>query len=293
VIKLQACAEVHPGRIAGIVAGGLAALLMAVPAGAAEPAAAVASHTLTGNASFNTDYVWRGLTQTFGTPAAQFGVDFRHVSGAYAGFWASNVSEKWVPGANLETDYYVGYKTDLAPGWALDLNLLYVYYPGGNYSKALDGKTFNSSQPHTLEPSIGLSYEGLTLKYGRTLTKFYGWNVNNSAPGVFSVEDVRAGVTGSTRGSQYVELSGAYDLMASVNLSFQLGRQTVANSTGLSWSYLRVGVTKALADNWSVGLSVWDTSQPAALKNYAALTGNGDTESVGRTRAVLSIARAF
>lgn len=296
MIKFQSCCRRIP-RLAAIgVLGGLAAFLAPASSGAAEASAGGAdapAYSITGNVSFNSDYVWRGLTQTFGGPAVQFGADWKHRSGLYAGFWASNVSEKWVPGANLETDYYAGYKTEIASGLLLDLNLLYVYYPGGDYSKALDGRTFQSSRPHTLEPSIGLSYQWASIKYGRTLSKFYGWNVNNSAPGVFSAEDVNAGVKGSTRGSQYLELGASYDVSESVNLSMQLGREWVANSSGLDWSYLRLGVSKALADNWSVGLSVWGTTQPAAFKNYAALTGSGDTESVGRTRAVLSIARAF
>ncbi|MBN9695625.1 MAG: hypothetical protein J0L85_07480 [Zoogloea sp.] len=296
MIKFQSCCRRIP-RLAAIgVLGGLAAFLAPASSGAAEASAGGAdapAYSITGNVSFNSDYVWRGLTQTFGGPAVQFGADWKHRSGLYAGFWASNVSEKWVPGANLETDYYAGYKTEIASGLLLDLNLLYVYYPGGDYSKALDGRTFQSSRPHTLEPSIGLSYQWASIKYGRTLSKFYGWNVNNSAPGVFSAEDVNAGVKGSTRGSQYLELGASYDVSESVNLSMQLGREWVANSSGLDWSYLRLGVSKALVDNWSVGLSVWGTTQPAAFKNYAALTGSGDTESVGRTRAVLSIARAF
>lgn len=296
MIKFQSCCRRIP-RLAAIgMTGGLMAFLAPASGVAAEVSAGGAdtpAYSITGNVSFNSDYVWRGLTQTFGGPALQFGADWKHRSGLYAGFWASNVSEKWVPGANLETDYYAGYKTEIASGLLLDLNLLYVYYPGGDYSKALDGRTFLSSRPHTLEPSIGLSYQWASIKYGRTLSKFYGWNVNNSAPGVFSAEDVHAGVKGSTRGSQYLELGASYDVSESVNLSMQLGREWVANSSGLDWSYLRLGVSKALADNWSVGLSVWGTTQPAAFKNYVALTGNGDTESVGRTRAVLSIARAF
>ncbi len=296
MIKFQSCCRRIP-RLAAIgVMGGLTAFLAPASGGAAEASAGGAeapAYSITGNVSFNSDYVWRGLTQTFGGPALQFGADWKHRSGLYAGFWASNVSEKWVPGANLETDYYAGYKTEIASGLLLDLNLLYVYYPGGDYSKALDGRTFQSSRPHTLEPSIGLAYQWASIKYGRTLSKFYGWNVNNSAPGVFSAEDVNAGVKGSTRGSQYLELGASYDVSESVNLSMQLGREWVANSSGLDWSYLRLGVSKTLVDNWSVGLSVWGTTQPAAFKNYAALTGSGDTESVGRTRAVLSIARAF
>ncbi len=248
---------------------------------------------LTGNVTFVSDYIWRGVSQTFGLPALQGGIDYRHESGLYGGFWASNVSEKWVPGANLETDYYVGYKTEVTPGLAVDLNLLYVYYPGGDYRKALDGKTFESSKPNTFEPSITLSYGWASLKYARTLTKFYGWNTNNSAPGVFSTEDPRAGVTGSTSGSQNVEFTANFDMGNNWTITGQVGKQWIAHSTGLNWSYAKVGVTKTLFDNWTVNLAVSGTSNPKALQNYAALTGNGDTEDVASTKAVLAIGRTF
>lgn len=38
--------------------------------------------------------------------AVQFSIEADHASGAYAGFWASNVSSQWMPGANLEPDAY-------------------------------------------------------------------------------------------------------------------------------------------------------------------------------------------
>lgn len=249
--------------------------------------------SLTGNATFVSDYVWRGVSQTFGLPALQAGVDYRHQSGLYGGFWASNVSEKWVPGANLETDYYVGYKTEVAPRLAVDVNLLYVYYPGGDYRKALDGRTFQSSKPNTLEPSITLTYGWASLKYARTLSKFYGWNTNNSAPGVFSTEDSRAGVTGSTTGSQNIEFTANFDVGNNWSVSAQLGKQFIAHSTGLNWTYAKVGVTKVLYDHWTVNLSVSGTSNPKAFRNYAALTGSGDTDDVASTKAILAIGRTF
>ena len=97
MIKFQSCCRRIP-RLAAIgVLGGLAAFLAPASSGAAEASAGGAdapAYSITGNVSFNSDYVWRGLTQTFGGPAVQFGADWKHRSGLYAGFWASNVSEK-------------------------------------------------------------------------------------------------------------------------------------------------------------------------------------------------------
>jgi len=57
---------------------------------AAAPAAAAAAETPTWTfpttVTLVSDYIWHGQTQTWGNPAAQFGIEIDHKSGAYAGF---------------------------------------------------------------------------------------------------------------------------------------------------------------------------------------------------------------
>src|SRR5450759_2873562 len=60
---------------------------------AAAPAAAPASpQTFTGNVGLVSQYIFRGLSQTNGSPALQGGLDYAHSSGFYAGTWLSNIS---------------------------------------------------------------------------------------------------------------------------------------------------------------------------------------------------------
>lgn len=146
---------------------------------------------------------------------------------------------------------------------------------------------------NTWEAYIGATYKSVSLKYGRTLTKFYGWNENNSAPGVFSATAPSAGVTGSTRGSQYVELGLNYEIAEGWTGNGQAGHQWIANSQGLDWSYYRIGVTKSLPANWSAAIAYSWTTEPKAFENYASLTGNGDTADVARPRVVVSVSRQF
>lgn len=74
---------------------------------AAEPAP---PYTLAYNVGLYSQYIFRGLTQTDGSPAIQGGVDFTHSSGFYLGAWASNIS--WLEdggnyqGFSLELDLY-------------------------------------------------------------------------------------------------------------------------------------------------------------------------------------------
>ena len=51
-----------------------------------------APYTLSANVFLVSDYLFRGITQTWGKPAIQGGFDFVHDSGIYLGTWASNVS---------------------------------------------------------------------------------------------------------------------------------------------------------------------------------------------------------
>ncbi len=259
---------------------------------AAETVESNPEYKSTGNVSLVSNYIWRGLTQTFDKPALQAGGEFEHRSGFYLGAWASNVSEKWVPGSNLETDIYAGYRAGMEDINA-DLGLVYVYYPGGNYSKALGGNVFTPSSPNTAEVSLGLSYKALSVKYGRTLTSFYGWAVNNSAPGVFSSVDSSAGVYGSTRGSQYGEVSLKQELDDGWGVSGIAGHQWIANSVNLDWSYFRLGVSKTIPGGWGAGLFYSWTSNPAAFQSYGSLTGNGQTANVAAPKIFLSATRDF
>ena len=76
------------------------------------PAAAKSPHTITGNISLVSDYRFRGISQTFGKPALQGGIDYAHEpTGIYLGNWNSNVNEgAGFPQGNLEMDFYGGWK---------------------------------------------------------------------------------------------------------------------------------------------------------------------------------------
>ena len=69
---------------------------------------------LSANVGAVSDYRFRGISQTFGKPAAQFGVDYAHSSGLYVGNWNSNINEgAGYPSSHWETDFYAGYKTSV------------------------------------------------------------------------------------------------------------------------------------------------------------------------------------
>ena len=130
------------------VATGL--ITSSVQAEDAPAAAETSPHTTSGNVTFATNYVVRGLTQTNFKPAIQGTFDYSHSSGFYAGLFASNVSwyaDGWEPAAkgvnsavyggsgtdaisnSLEIDFYGGYRGKVAD-FSYDVGGIYYYYPG-------------------------------------------------------------------------------------------------------------------------------------------------------------------
>lgn len=247
---------------------------------------------ITGNIAFVSDYIWRGQSQTWGNPALQAGIEANHTSGIYAGIWASNVSDQWVPGAHMETDWYAGYRNKLAGALSdvgYDLNVIYAYFPGGNFDKT--GFNLPASSPNTVEVYAAVNYKWVTFKTGRVLTKFYGWDTNNSSPGAFT-GDPNAGVTGNTNGSYYVEANFSYDIAEGWNINGQSGHQTIRNSTGLNWSYYKAGITRTMG-NWAASLIYSESSEPNAYKGFVSLKNNGNTYSAAKPQTLISISRSF
>ena len=97
----------------------------------AAPAAAAPAPdwTVTGNLSLASDYRFRGISQTNKQPAISGGFDVAHSSGFYIGNWNSNIDSDFFQGANIEMDFYGGYKGTLAD-FGYDLGAIYYYYPG-------------------------------------------------------------------------------------------------------------------------------------------------------------------
>ena len=73
---------------------GAAALLLPCVASAQAASAPAAEKTfaISGSATVASDYVWRGLSQTWGKPTAQVGLEAGFGDGFYLGFFGANVS---------------------------------------------------------------------------------------------------------------------------------------------------------------------------------------------------------
>ena len=235
------------------------AILAALPL-LGSGAAVAQDSPFTANVALVSDYAYRGISQTDERPALQGGFDYAHASGLYVGVWGSNVS--WLrdaettssSGNSLELDVYGGFKMPLGPV-GLDVGVLQYVYPG-DFDRAWKSDT-GLKHPDTTEGYVGLSWEMLTVKYSYAFTDLFG------AP--------------DSDGSEYLDVSAAYDVMEGLALSAHVGRQRVAGSAE-SYTDWKVGVTKELA-GFGVGLHYVDTDL--------------DDVDVADERVILSVSRSF
>ncbi len=260
---------------------------------AAAPAAATPTWTFPSSVSVVSDYIWRGQSQTWGNPAVQAGIEADHASGAYVGFWGSNVSNNWLPNASVEMDFSAGFRNTIATDFKYDVGGVYIYYPDGDFSKATNFGN-PKSKLNSLELYGSLGWKWFTVKGGYMPTKFYGWTKANSGVGSGFNGDASAGVTGDTKGSYYYMASASYDVpaVAGLNVAAEIGRQTIADSTGLDWTWYKVGVTKTFADTWAVNAFYTATTGSSAYEKFLSFA-NTTSSNVDTSKLVVGITKSF
>ncbi len=166
-------------------------LVLAGLVGAPLVAAAEDSpHSLSGNVSLTSDYIFRGISQTGGDMAVQGGFDYAHSSGFHAGTWGSNVG--WIEdfqgynSGNMEIDLYAGYGNSIGDtGLSYDVGAIRYMYPGK--------KAAAVTNADTSEIYGSLSWNWVTVKYS--------YYVSDE---VFGFADAD--------GSDYLDLSASYDI---------------------------------------------------------------------------------
>jgi uncharacterized protein (TIGR02001 family) len=255
----------HSTLIAALALGSATAF-----AQTAAPAAPAPAFTLTGNAGLFSDYTFRGISQTNRKPAFQGGFDIAHSSGLYAGNWNSNVDSGFFNGANLEMDFYGGYKATFGD-FGLDVGAIYYYYPG---SGATGFKVNNG------EVYVGGSWGPLTAKYFYAVTDFF------SAPGPDS------------SGSSYFDLGFTYDVGSGFGLIAHVGYQTLKGGA-ISWNNqidlstpdsitdYKIGGTYTI-DGFVIGAALVGTN-----RDYSFGTAAASGKNISDNTFVVSVSKSF
>jgi len=238
------------------------------PAAAAAAPEAQPDWTFTGNAGVFSDYRFRGISQTNKKPAFQGGFDVGHASGFYAGNWNSNVDSAFYNGANLEMDFYGGYKTPAGPV-ALDFGALYYYYPGS-------GANGTTKIDHT-ELYVGASYGPFAVKYWHAVSDFFG------------IPD--------SKNSYYVEANGTYDLGNGFGLVGHIGYQKLKNNAHVP-EIGSTSLTDSITD-WKLGVTydlsgfILGAAYVGTNRDLTGGTAASSNRNLSGDTVVLSLSKSF
>ncbi len=192
----------------------------------------VGDFELSGNMAVVSDYVWRGYSQTYKKPAIQGGFELSHAIGAYLGTSLSNV--RFVPkgaasdGANLEVDYYGGFRYEYMKGNTVDLGVVHYSYPG-----AITKYDFT-------EFYVKANYDFLTAGYYYTNEYF---NEGGKA--------------------HYFTLGASYALPYEITLSGNVGRSQFTDNKSANYTDWSVALSKDFA-GLSFALTYTDTDVDSA-----------------------------
>lgn len=212
---------------------------------------AIADVEISGSVGVGTDYAFRGISQTMGSPAVEASLDAEWSSGFYAYAWGSNVD--FIPeggaddGATYELDLAYGYATELAGKLSADLRIVHYVFPGTNRNVDYNYDEF----------IVSLWYNE---KYRATLA--YSDNVD-----------------GTEAKSLFYELAADFELPRSLTLHAALGRYDLSDAYGSAYSYLKGSLCRSVG-NAEIELAFIGTSRSAV-----AIYG----DRPARSRAVLSV----
>lgn len=240
---------------------------------------------VTGNLAVTSDYVFRGLTQSWGRPAIQGGADYAAPDGFAAGFWGSSISERSYPGGAMELDLYASYGRAIDADWSWRVGLYGYVYPGANLDQA--------GLPHrsldTAEINAALGWKQLTLKYNRALTDYFG-------------VDTEQGYAGDSRGTSYLQLDATFPLTDAWSLALHTGHTHVTTALAVPLAngardpgYSDVGATLKvqLDPHWSLSGGVTHATNAAFYRRTANFLDASDTRNVGGARGFVMLQGTF
>jgi uncharacterized protein (TIGR02001 family) len=263
------------------VSTALLAALSAAPSLAQDAPAAEAKPPLTAHIDLASRYVLRGITTTYGNgaplgnaggdapesdrPALQWGADYNHASGFYAGYWASQINYSYAQvgrsyadptitdfqrGKSIENDLYAGCNGTLGE-LGYSAGLTYYHYVRGEGSNAFETKLGLSWGPvaltaqtllrDTVWGNSGDTYWSAVytraLPWDLSFTANLGLSTYSKEGRYFGTTDTRSG-TACGAGAAFV-INGCYAGKAPVGSGFRhliLGLSQPIADTGLTWS---------------------------------------------------------
>ncbi|MBF0190697.1 MAG: hypothetical protein HQL99_06040 [Magnetococcales bacterium] len=275
---------------AGIL--GLATCIGLPATGLAADAAPASPHTVTANVGAVSNYLFRGLTQTWDNPALQAGVDYSHATGWYAGLWASSISDKLFADGWAELDLYGGFNGKFNDDWTWTLGGIGYVYPGANYNDIIPAVADQSY--NTFELNAGVGYKWITAKVSVAVTDYFGANK-------------KTGFNDNSKGTTYLDLTANVPLPESIftkdvtmplhvgytNFSSQLAAANAAGVTNPDYADFKIGIAKAFEGGISLSAAYLYADNGKFWDNYPSAKKATDLKDQGGDNFVLALTKTF
>jgi uncharacterized protein (TIGR02001 family) len=221
-------------------------------------------------------YVSRGIRQSWGRPALQAGVDYAGRSGWRAGAWTSTVDRRFIDNATLEMDVYAGYSRAVGEA-GYNARATWYHYPGARVPGSTVGFDYG-------ELAAGLNWKALYANYNYTFTRDF-----------FGVADAR--------GTGYLDLGADHEFGSGLLLRLHAGDGRVAGKGNEVWNWRDVaaGLSTRLESGWTVALkltrAIGGAGGTSVYDRYSSGNVRADgrpwAASAGRRSLVLSLTRRF
>jgi uncharacterized protein (TIGR02001 family) len=244
--------------------------LLAATATVAMGGAALAQDDAGPSLSFNigaaTDYVFRGVSQTYEDGQIYGGADLSYGM-FYAGVWASNVD--FGDDTDAEIDGYVGVKPTVGP---VALDLAAIYYGYVNEPSGADYAYWEFKAAGSL--AAGPATIGAAVYYSPDFTN--------------AVSDE----------AWYYELNGSVPVHEKITLSAAIGHQEVEGGSAalgneqVDYNTWNVGASFAANEHFGVDVRYWDTDEHDAFTILDPVTGNVKAR-LGDERIVIGLKATF
>ncbi|CAH0306758.1 hypothetical protein SRABI118_04610 [Massilia sp. Bi118] len=198
---------------------------------AAAIESALAPAPLSARVTVASQYVSRGIRQSWGRPALQAGIDYVRPDGWRAGAWTSTVDDRFIDNGSLEMDVYAGYSRTVGD-LGYSARATWYHYPGARVPGSSIGFDYG-------ELAAGLSWKAVYARYNYTFTRDF-----------FGVADAR--------GTGYLDLGARHEFGPGLLLKLHAGDGRVAGAGNGVWNWrdLAAGLSTRLEGGWLVALNL-------------------------------------
>lgn len=188
----------HPVGVRGLI------LQIGLAGAALQAAGAARALTPGGDLTLTSDYIFRGVSESAGQPAAQADLHLSTRDGTFVGVFTSTLRKINHRGADFELEEYLGHRFDLSPLWSTTLTAVNYSYVARNIPFSNDYQELSAALSYLDLWTISFSYGPNAVRYaaGYRLGRYAAYVTDASA------QVPLAGRLFATGGIGYYSLTG-------------------------------------------------------------------------------------